>query len=83
MNRNRKLSLFALSKRICTIFIFSKSSPIWRSLIAVYENNLGSSNFLSNIYAKITWKAIAIPVWSRYFLNIYACFFFLLASSFG
>lgn len=74
-------SLFTLNQIIFTNFIFSRSSPICLSLIAVYENTFCSSIFLSNIYAKITWKAIAIPVCSRYFLNISACFFLRLDSS--
>ena len=43
-------------------------------------NTFCSSIFLSRIYAKMTWKAIAIPVCSRYFLNISACFFFFAVS---
>lgn len=49
--------------------------------MAVYENTLASSIFLSKIYAKITWKAIAIPVCYKYFLNISACFLRFVASS--
>ena len=65
------LSFFALKiYAFLTSFIFSRSSPICRSRIAVYENTFPSSNFLSRISANITWKAIAIPVCYRYFLNI-------------
>ena len=66
------LALLLLPSHKPLLTIFCTSAPISLSRIAVYAKTFSSLIFLDRISAKMIWKVIEMPVFSRYFWKISA-----------